>query len=321
MVTLLSPLSCHPGATTVAGVRNDTAWDDEDALQCLTDDGLAIALTDFGGRGPDLLLAHATGFCAAVLAPLAKGLAGAFHCWALDLRGHGHSERPADGNFAWSGFALDVLAAVDHLGLHQPFAFGHSCGGASILLAEQARPGTFRGLYCFEPIVFPSDEPVEDIGMDNPLSMGALRRRETFPSRADALANFQSKPPFSVLDPSALAGYVDCGFELVPPEDGGDGSLVRLCCRREDEAAVYAQSFRHDAFAHLGGVTCPVTLACGEETDVFGPTVLEQYAARLPRPAVRVFAGLGHFGPMEGPAQVAESLQDMLVPDRDTPRS
>ncbi|HEY1465771.1 MAG TPA: alpha/beta hydrolase [Acidimicrobiales bacterium] len=302
-------------------MRNDTRWDDEDALQCLTDDGLAIALTDFGGRGPDLLLAHATGFCAAVLAPLARGLAGTFHCWGLDLRGHGHSERPADGNFAWSGFALDVLAAVDHLGLHQPFAFGHSCGGASILLAEQARPGTFRGLYCFEPIVFPSDEPVEDIGMNNPLSMGALRRRETFPSRADALANFQSKPPFSVLDPSALAGYVECGFELVPPQDGGDGSLVRLCCRREDEAAVYAQSFRHDAFAHLGGVKCPVTLACGEETDVFGPPVLEQYVARLPRPAVRVFAGLGHFGPMEGPGQVAESLRDALVPDRDTPPS
>ncbi|HXA30708.1 MAG TPA: alpha/beta hydrolase [Acidimicrobiales bacterium] len=302
-------------------MRNDTTRDDERALQCLTDDGLTIALTDFGGRGPDLLLAHATGFCAAVLAPLAKGLAGTFHCWGLDLRGHGHSERPADGNFAWSGFALDVLAAVDHLGLHQPFAFGHSCGGASILLAEQARPGTFRGLYCFEPIVFPSDEPVEDIGMNNPLSMGALRRRETFPSRADALANFQSKPPFSVLDPSALAGYVDGGFELVPPEDGGDGSLVRLCCRREDEAAVYAQSFRHDAFAHLSGVTCPVTLACGEETDVFGPPVLEQYAARLPRPAVRVFAGLGHFGPMEGPGQVAESLRDALIPDRDTPPS
>jgi pimeloyl-ACP methyl ester carboxylesterase len=321
MVTLLSPLSCHVAATTVAGVRNDATRDDEDALQCFTDDGLAIALTDFGGRGPDLLLAHATGFCAAVLAPLAKGLAGTFHCWGLDLRGHGHSERPADGNFAWSGFALDVLAAVDHLGLHQPFAFGHSCGGASILLAEQARPGTFRGLYCFEPIVFPSDEPVEDIGMNNPLSMGALRRRETFPSRVDALANFQSKPPFSVLDPSALAGYVDCGFELVPPADGGDGSLVRLCCRREDEAAVYAQSFRHDAFAHLGGVTCPVTLACGEETDVFGPPVLEQYAARLPRPAVRVFPGLGHFGPMEGPGQVAESLLEALVPDRDTPPS
>jgi pimeloyl-ACP methyl ester carboxylesterase len=252
---------------------------------------------------------------------MARDLAGTFHCWGLDLRGHGHSERPADDNFAWSGFALDVLAAVEHLGLRRPFAFGHSCGGAAILLAEQARPGTFRALYCFEPIVYPADEPVESVGMDNPLSTGALRRRETFPSREDALANFSSKPPFSILDPSALAGYVEGGFDLVPPEDGGDGRLVRLCCRREDEAAVYAQSFFHGAFAHLGAIDCPVTLACGEETDVFGLPVLEQYAARLQQSAIRVFGGQGHFGPMERPDEVAQSVQAMLVPTPETPTS
>ena len=147
--------------------------DQQKRLRCVTADGLAIALTDFGGAGPDLLLVHATGFCAAVLEPLAQGLTGAFRCWGLDLRGHGHSDRPADGNFAWSGFALDVLAAIDHLGLRQPFAVGHSCGGASVLLAEEARPGTFGGLYCFEPVVFPIDDPGGGAPMDNPLALGA----------------------------------------------------------------------------------------------------------------------------------------------------
>ncbi len=317
-------------ATTVAWVQIDTRGDRPDALRCVTEDGLSIALTDFGGSGPDLLMAHATGFCAAVLGPLAEGLTGSFHCWGLDLRGHGHSDRPVDGNFAWSGFSLDVLAAVDHLGLRRPFAFGHSCGGASILLAEEARPGTFEGLYCFEPVMFPSENPVEylgsnnpveDLGMGNPLAMGALRRRETFPSRANALANFISKPPFNVLDPSALAAYVDGGFELVPLEDGGDGRLVRLCCRREDEAAVYNQSLFHNAFAHLGLVSCPVTLACGEETDVFGLPFLKEFAARLERPAIQVFGGLGHFGPMERPSEVAASVRGALVPAGDTPSS
>jgi pimeloyl-ACP methyl ester carboxylesterase len=299
----------------------DTRGDRPDALRCVTEDGLSIALTDFGGSGPDLLMAHATGFCAAVLGPVAEGLTSSFHCWGLDLRGHGHSDRPVDGDFAWSGFSLDVLAAVDHLGLDRPFAFGHSCGGASILLAEEARPGTFEALYCFEPVMFPSEDPVEDLGMDNPLAIGALRRRETFPSRADALANFTSKPPFNVLDPSALAAYVDGGFEIVPPEDGGDGRLVRLCCRREDEAAVYNQSLFHNAFANLGSVGCPVTLACGEETDVFGLPFLKEFAARLERPAIQVFAGLGHFGPMERPSEVAASVRGALVPAGDTPSS
>lgn len=300
---------------------DDTTSGRQEGLRCVTADGLAIALTDFGGTGPDLLLVHATGFCAAVLEPLAQGLTADFHCWGLDLRGHGHSDRPPDGNFAWSGFALDVLAALDHLGLSQPFAFGHSCGGTSVLLAEEARPGTFAGLYCFEPVVFPIDDPDEDVQPDNPLAVGALKRRETFPSRADALANFSTKPPFSVLDPAALAAYVDGGFELVPAENGGDGRLVRLCCRREDESAVYAQSFSHGAFANLGSIECPVTLACGELTDALGLSFLEQDAARLARPAIEVFGGMGHFGPMERPGEVAGSVRRTLVPVADTPPS
>jgi pimeloyl-ACP methyl ester carboxylesterase len=116
-----------------------------------TPDGVELAVYDFGGTGRDILLVHATGFCAGVLLPLAGALGDRFHCRALDLRGHGRSGRPVDGDFAWSGFATDVLTTVDGLGLDRPVAFGHSCGGASLLLAEQRRPGTLTGLYLFEP--------------------------------------------------------------------------------------------------------------------------------------------------------------------------
>ena len=78
-----------------------------------TPDGVDIALYDFGGSGDDLLLVHATGCGAGVLLPLARALGDRFRCLALDLRGHGRSGRPVDGDFAWSGFATDVLTAVD----------------------------------------------------------------------------------------------------------------------------------------------------------------------------------------------------------------
>ncbi len=308
---------CEHGRRTVSTV-DDT--DRPGQTRCRTPDGVGIAVYDFGGQGPHLLLVHATGFCAEVFTPLARELGDSFHCWGLDLRAHGSSDRPRDGDFAWSGFATDVLAVVDHLGLASPSAFGHSCGGAALLLAEQARPGTFRSLFCFEPVVLPVRAGAKPPWFeDNPLTVGARRRRDSFPSAEDAFVNFSSKPPFSDLDPEVLRCYIEAGFEPVPAADGGDGRSVRLRCRREDEAMIYAHGASHGAFAHLGEVTCPVALACGERTDAFGPSFLEADAALLPRSTIEVIPALGHFGPLQQPAAVAASVVQALNPVSGTP--
>jgi len=266
--------------------------------------GPQVAYYEFGGRGRALVLVHATGFCAAVLRPMAEFFDGGLRCLAVDLRAHGASARPADGNFSWTGFADDVLAVVDHLGLEHPYGFGHSCGGAALLLAEEARSGTFAGLYCYEPVVYPGDIPLEPVFDTNPLAEGALRRRQSFNDREAALDNFANRPPLDALDPAVLAAYVDNGFE--PDPAGG----VRLRCRREDEASIYAHGFSHDTYARLNGVRCPVTLACGAETDAFGPPFLELFAARLADVEQAVLPGLGHFGPLQSPRQVAAAVTE-----------
>jgi len=263
-----------------------------------------------GSATPNLLMAHATGFHGKVFEPLAMELAGAFRCVAFDERGHGDSGRPVDGDFDWHGFARDVLAVVDALGLEALeapglFGFGHSAGAAALLLAEQARPGTFAGLYLWEPVMFPQANP---IGADrgNALADGARRRREEFASTDEAYANFAAKPPFSRLDPRVLRSYVDHGFAPLP------GGGVRLKCRRDDEALVYEYGVRHDALDHLGEVTCPVVVACGSETDAFGPWIVEAFARMLPRGSSAIVDGLGHFGPLEDPARVAQSVRATL---------
>ena len=278
-----------------------------------TSDNVDIAVYDFGGEGPDLLLVHATGFCAGVFRPLARELRDRFHCHGIDLRGHGHSSRPADGKFPWSRFADDVLEVISQLGLRQPFGFGHSCGATSVLMAEERRSGTFGGLYCFEPVIFPDSLPPA-FTTDNPLARGARRRRDVFPSAEEALANFLSKPPFANLDPMAMANYVTEGFEKVPTAEGGDGKAVRLRCRRDDEAAVYEEGGRHDAFANLSTVSCPVTLAYGGLTDAFGRDFMEADAAALPDAEIVVLDHLGHFGPVEDPSMVARSVKAALRP-------
>jgi pimeloyl-ACP methyl ester carboxylesterase len=267
-------------------------------------DDVEVAIHDFGGDGPPLLLSHATGFHGMVWAPLAQHLADRFHCYSFDVRGHGDSTRPSGGRYAWRGFADDVLATIEAFGLDRPFGAGHSAGGAALLMAEEARHGTFRALYCFEPIVLPALDPPGP--QDNPLSTGAARRRAVFPSKADAYDNYAAKPPLNVLHADALAAYVDHGFRDLP-----DGT-VTLKCLPEDEAEVYRMSLAHDAFARLGEVACPVTVACGEGTDAIDARTVEAQARAMPDGRPEVYPGLGHFGPLEDPARVADAIAAAL---------
>lgn len=262
-------------------------------------DGVELEVHDLGGDGPPLLLVHATGFHGLVWEPLASHLIG-FRRWSIDMRAHGDSTAPLGRPLEWDGFADDVLAVVDALGLERPFAVGHSKGGAALLLAEQRRPGTFRSLYCWEPVVMP---PEIALGHqpDNPLSNGARRRRPTFASHDEAFENYSAKPPFNGLDAAALRAYVDHGFAAA------DDGTVTLKCRPENEADVYAHGTAHQAFRSLDLVRCPVTIALGVEDTVpaiFGRPI----ADALPAGRIESHPELGHFGPLENPRMVAASI-------------
>ncbi|MHB1510206.1 MAG: alpha/beta fold hydrolase [Acidimicrobiales bacterium] len=272
--------------------------------RCRVADGSEIATYDLGGDGQPLLLAHATGFHAMVLAELA-GYLDSYHCYALDFRGHGCSRSAAGWQGEWAAFATDVLGVVECLGLESPYGFGHSCGGTALLLAEERAPGTFAQIYCYEPVVLPLLEP-QPPTFDHRLARGAARRRERFASKAEALANYASKAPLSSVDPRVLRAYVEHGFESEP-----DGS-VRLRCRPSDEAMVFANATGHYGYRDLPKLRCAVELACGARSSDFGEDDLAILAQRLTsaggRARVEVLDALDHFGPMVRPDLVAASI-------------
>lgn len=269
-----------------------------------------VAVHDHGGDGPPLLLVHAAGFHGRVWDPIAGALADAFHCLAPDLRCHGDSPLRPDDDLDWHGFAADLLAVVDELGLVGPLGVGHSSGATALLLAEQSRPGTFRALYCFEPVLVPADPPLGR-DPDNWLGEGARRRRLTFPSRDEALRHYADKPPMCHFDPAVLRSYVDHGVR-----DTGDGT-VALKCQPEDEARVYEMATAHDGFGRLAQVACPVILARGAGSDAASAPQAAQLAGRLLQAETIELADLGHFGPLEDPARLARSIREAFTGHRE----
>lgn len=270
-------------------------------------DGVELAVYDYGGHGPTLLVGHATGFHARVYDPMLERLDG-YRRISVDLRGHGDSIAPDGLDYSWESCTDDLLAVVEALDLNAEgplFGFGHSMGAASLLMAEPRRPGTFAGLICYEPVIYPPGVTDDDARLD--VWVGRTRlRRNRFDSPEAAVTNYESKLPYSMLDPAALDAYVRHGFASRP--DGG----VEIKCRPAVEAQLYLMGPHHRAWDTLTEVRCPVTLMRGA-TIISGPAYwAEAIVGELPNVDFMEIEDLGHLGPMENPARVAELTDQAL---------
>ena len=281
-------------------------------MQILSTDNVTLELHDLGGEGPDLLIAHATGFCGGAYRPLARVLGRAFRVWAMDFRAHGSSSNPdpALGPLTWTGMADDVLAVVDHLTARPdrvdepPVALGHSMGGACLLAAEHRRPGLLRSAFVFEPIVVPQ-------GWDGPsgpnrMADSARRRRPGFASREEALARYASRPPLGMFRADVLAAYVEHGFR-----DLDDGT-VALRCTPELEAQTFEAPGK-PTLALMPEIELPTLVAYGTHEPGPSPADFAPHVAdALPNGTARAYPHLGHFGPLQDPDTIADDALELF---------
>lgn len=257
--------------------------------------GTRLAAYRFGGAGPPLLLAHATGFHARVWLPWVAELRDRFTLYGFDLRGHGESEAPKDFDaFRYEALGADLLAVVAHFGLDSVLAVGHSVGGAVIVQAEVLQPGTVARAVLFEPIILPP-------GVTAPTHRvaAAERRRRIFASTGEMLERWAQRAPFASFDPEALRCYVEHGVR--PRPEGG----VELKCSLEAEVWTFLQDVRSDLWAHLGGYRTPTLVLAGDRSDSRAAPLAERQAARMAHGRAERVAGLSHFLPFERPREMA----------------
>jgi pimeloyl-ACP methyl ester carboxylesterase len=266
-------------------------------------DGVSLAVHDHGGDAPPLVLVHANGFHARAWDPVVRRLAGRYRCIAVDLRGHGDSVLPDGAPLDWRRSGDDLLLVIEALELGQGIrAAGWSMGGAVIVLAELARPGTIGAAFLFEPILFP--RPTAEAMGENPMAAVARRRREVFADRTVAYERFEGRGPFARCTSEGLHAYVDHAFVDLP-----DGT-VRLKCRGETEARNF-ETPPVGAFEQLGGIWCRVVV--GGSGDGAPPALMASAVAEaVPGGRFASFPDLTHFAPLEDPGLIAEAIVDAV---------
>ncbi len=270
----------------------------------MSSDHVSVAIHEFGGTGPPLLFSHATGFHGYCHLPIADELADGFTSYALDHRGHGDTARPDDWPVDWERYGDDCLAAARAVAPDGGLVgFGHSMGGASLLMAAHREPGLFDLIVAFEPIVFPPRDPDSPAGNGPTLSVGARKRRATFDSFDHAIANYASKPPMMTFDADVLRLYVAHGFR--PSPEG-----VRLKCDPEHEARTFDSGSNDSTWQRLPEIDTRVIVLAGQVEWVGPAAIASEIASRLPHSTFVQRDEWNHFTPLVDPNAMASIIAD-----------
>ena len=289
-------------------------------------DSIQLSVYNYSSKSSanrQVLLSHATGFHGRCFDPVVNFLKNKFDCTSFDYRGFGDSKLNSDWQVEWQGYCDDALAVANSLHDHgRIIAVGHSMGGAALIMAALIAPELFKALIIYEPIIFPATfrQASKDLHVPSPLVEGARRRRTTFASREEALANYSSKPPMDVFKNESLRAYVEYGFNDIEDTKTKQRSVV-LKCLPEHEARTYETGAAHQTWDQLHLLQVPTWVVSGAVAPNQPSAWSELIAKEIQNAKFIQWSDVGHFGPMQQPDRLASLISevDKLASDNATP--
>ncbi|MFF9064081.1 alpha/beta fold hydrolase [Streptomyces sp. NPDC014891] len=128
-------------------------------VRTVTVHGVRLAYRVRGSRGaPPVVLVHGRGEDSTTWARIAAELSADHRVYAVDLRGHGLSDRP--GRYGFDTFRDELGGFLKALGLAGATVVAHSMGGGSACLLAAAEPDLVGRLVLEDvPVFFPLDPP------------------------------------------------------------------------------------------------------------------------------------------------------------------
>jgi pimeloyl-ACP methyl ester carboxylesterase len=285
----------------------------------MTVNGVSLTYFEWGRRneGDPILLAHATGFHARCWNQVVLQLQGR-RVIAVDMRGHGRSDKPP--RVRWQEFGRDLAELVRRLDLHDVVGVGHSAGGHAMVDAAALEPTRFRRLVLIDPTILAPEHYAARHSADDgawvPVAATphpAAKRRRHFTSIDEMIERLREKPSFAGFTPAALRDY--CTWGLVPCVDPPG---FELACPPEVEGAIYSAVLGNPGVhEHVRAITIPVVVIRAMEPRSPADLADFRYSPTWPELASRFRNARDvhrpertHFMPMEDPASTARDILD-----------
>lgn len=202
---------------------------------------------------------------------------------ALDLRGHGQSDKP-DQDYTIAGFADDVVAFIEERGLVLPLIVGHSMGGMIAHNVVRRRPEIALGLVLVDSNVIPPSEALHG----RLARVGAALKTDSY---RDVARGFISSAMFDEGSDPAMKARVVAGM-IETPQRVMHSALASLF---------------EEAGKHSGAMPVP-TLFLRASTLI---NSADEIKARFPNIEVREIEG-AHFSQLERPKEVNDAIRNFI---------
>lgn len=237
------------------------------------------------GEGKPIICFHSTPASARFYQPQLDRFASDYRVIAVDLRGHGDSEKPR-GSYRMSEFLEDYVALFDALHLKDFVLVGCSVGGIAAQLYALEHAANLRGLVL---IGSPCSRRGRDVAGFN-----QAVREKGWPAVARGLVDKQLNPSTA----PAVKEWATQEYLKTP-----------LYVRAAEEAALLAEIHHTE---RLPEISTPTLLVAGEaeEREIFEQ--MELMSQRIPNAERHVIAGAAHVPNFEQPAAFNAILERFL---------
>lgn len=272
---------------------------------------------DFGGRGPLIHIAHANGYPPGAYRAFAAALAPLGRVIGQTTRMLQPGTDPK--NLAsWHELAHDLvrLLEAEATAGGSTIGIGHSLGGVLTLYAAVERPALFRAVVLIEPVFLVPElialARAAGSAFDPfALVATALRRRDRFGSRAEALAHWRPKPVFAGVGDDVLADYVDAALREDPDAKSPD-ERFRLAYPRAWEARIHSTP-PLDVWDLVPRLAVPTLAIRGQTTDTITAAAWAHWQRLQPAARFVEVPDSGHLAPFERPEAVAATIAAFLA--------
>ncbi len=193
------------------------------------------------------------------------------------------------------------------LRIEKPFLVGHSMGGIVATIANASYAIKARAMVLIEPIFLPIQFYHHPMTIDtHPLAAKAIRRKNHWRDRTEALQYLSSRPLFASWNNEVLDLYIKYG--MTEQDEGG----LCLTCSPRKEAALFMGGMDHNPWPLLPSISCPILIVEGEASENRHFIDLPRVVSALPQGCYRMVPGGGHLLPMEQPETVAGIIENFL---------